>query len=131
MRPGAFAPVAAPRSAKVELVRRWVIHSDDSVTTVELKVGSTATLDLGEARVVISGGRGLKGPENFRLVEELARAFGNAAVGATRAVTDDRWRPHSEQIGQTGRLVSPDLYVAVGIWARSSISRECGHRRRS
>ena len=48
-------------------------------------------------------------------VEDLAAAFGNAAVGATRAVTDDGWRPHSDQIGQTGRVVSPDLYVAVGI----------------
>jgi electron transfer flavoprotein alpha subunit len=115
VRPGAFAPVAAPRTAKVE--PRSVVGDPSAarVTTVELKVGSTATLDLGEARVVVSGGRGLKAPENFRLVEELARAFGNAAVGATRAVTDDGWRPHSEQIGQTGRLVSPDLYVAVGI----------------
>ncbi len=83
--------------------------------TTELKVGTTTKLDLGEAPVIVSGGRGLKSAENFRLVEELAAAFGNAAVGATRAVTDDGWRPHSEQIGQTGRLVSPDLYVAVGI----------------
>ena len=57
----------------------------------------------------------MKAPENFKLVEELAEAFGNAAVGATRAVTDEGWRPHSDQIGQTGRQVSPDLYVAVGI----------------
>ena len=57
----------------------------------------------------------LKAAENFKLVEDLAAAFGNAAVGATRAVTDDGWRPHSDQIGQTGRLVSPQLYVAVGI----------------
>ena len=65
--------------------------------------------------MIVSGGRGLKAPENFKLVEELAAAFGNAAVGATRAVTDDGWRPHSDQIGQTGRQVSPQLYVAVGI----------------
>ncbi|MEP7381452.1 MAG: electron transfer flavoprotein subunit alpha/FixB family protein, partial [Gemmatimonadota bacterium] len=64
---------------------------------------------------IVSGGRGLKSAENFKLVEDLAAAFGNAAVGATRAVTDEGWRPHSDQIGQTGRLVSPDLYVAVGI----------------
>ena len=51
----------------------------------------------------------------LKLVEDLAAAFGNAAVGATRAVTDDGWRPHSDQIGQTGRLVSPELYIAVGI----------------
>ena len=71
--------------------------------------------DLGEAPVIVAGGRGLKAAENFKLVEELADAFGNAAVGATRAVTDDGWRPHSDQIGQTGRQVSPQLYVAVGI----------------
>jgi electron transfer flavoprotein alpha subunit len=63
----------------------------------------------------VSGGRGLRAAENFRLVEELADAFGNAAVGCTRAVADDGWRPQSDQIGQTGRTVSPDLYVAVGI----------------
>ena len=72
-------------------------------------------LDLGEAPVIVSGGRGLRAAENFKLVEELADAFGNAAVGATRAVTDDGWRPATDQIGQTGRIVSPDLYVAVGI----------------
>ncbi|HEX6082389.1 MAG TPA: electron transfer flavoprotein subunit alpha/FixB family protein, partial [Methylomirabilota bacterium] len=52
---------------------------------------------------------------NFKLLEDLAAAFGNAAVGATRAVTDEGWRPHSDQIGQTGRLVSPELYIAAGI----------------
>ena len=72
-------------------------------------------LDLAEAPVIVAGGRGLKAKENFKLVEDLADAFGNAAVGATRAVTDDGWRPHADQIGQTGRLVSPQLYVAVGI----------------
>jgi electron transfer flavoprotein alpha subunit len=77
--------------------------------------GSTTKLDLGEAPVIVSGGRGLKAPENFRLVEELAAAFGNAAVGATRAVTDEGWRPHADLIGQTGRWVQPQLYVAVGI----------------
>ena len=62
----------------------------------------------------MSGGRGLKEPAQFAIVEELAEAFG-AAVGATRAVVDAGWRPHHEQIGQTGRTVSPRLYVAVGI----------------
>ena len=65
-----------------------------------------------ESAVIV---RGFNSAENFSLVEALAAAFGNAAVGATRAVTDDGWRPHSDQIGQTGRQVSPDLYVAVGI----------------
>jgi electron transfer flavoprotein alpha subunit len=70
--------------------------------------------DLSEATVVVAGGRGFKGPENFRLLEELASALG-AAVGASRAVTDSGWKPASYQIGQTGRTVSPELYIAVGI----------------
>jgi electron transfer flavoprotein alpha subunit len=77
--------------------------------------GAKGRPELGEAAVIVAGGRGLKAAENFKLVEALADAFGNAAVGATRAVTDDGWRPHSDQIGQTGRQVSPQLYVAVGI----------------
>jgi hypothetical protein len=77
------------------------------VLVTETILGDTKKLDLGEAPVIISGGRGLKAPEHFALVEALAAAFGNAAVGATRAVTDEGWRPHSDQIGQTGRLVSP------------------------
>ena len=81
----------------------------------EIVSGERGKLDLGEAPVIVAGGRGLKAAENFKLVEDLADAFGNAAVGATRAVTDDGWRPHADQIGQTGRLVSPQLYVALGI----------------
>lgn len=69
---------------------------------------------LEEAEIVVSGGRGLKAPENFQLVEDLAGALG-AAVGASRAVVDAGWRPHAEQVGQTGKTVSPKVYVALGI----------------
>ena len=81
----------------------------------EVKAGEQGMLDVSEASVVVSGGRGMKGPEHFHLLEDLAKAFGNAAVGASRAVVDAGWRPHGEQVGQTGKTVSPSLYVAVGI----------------
>lgn len=70
--------------------------------------------DIGDASTIVSGGRGMKGPENFALVEELADLLG-AAVGTTRAVVDAGWRPYEEQVGQTGKTVSPKLYIAVGV----------------
>jgi electron transfer flavoprotein alpha subunit len=71
-------------------------------------------IDVAEADIIVSGGRGLKGPENFYLIENLAEVLG-AAVGASRAVVDAGWRPHQEQVGQTGKTVSPSLYIACGI----------------
>jgi electron transfer flavoprotein alpha subunit len=71
-------------------------------------------IDLAEAEIVVAGGRGVGGPENFALLEDLARSLG-AAVGSSRAVCDAGWRPHSEQVGQTGKTVSPGVYIALGI----------------
>ncbi|HEV8150510.1 MAG TPA: electron transfer flavoprotein subunit alpha/FixB family protein [Gemmatimonadales bacterium] len=115
LRPGALAAAEAPRAARVEHAPPALDPAAARVVVTKVVARGAAKLDLGEAPVIVSGGRGLKGAEHFRLVEELAAAFGNAAVGATRAVTDDGWRPATDQIGQTGRLVSPQLYVAVGI----------------
>ncbi len=115
LRPGAVTPVEQPRTPRVEPAQPAIDPASARVSVTETTQQTGARLDLGEAPVIVSGGRGLRAAENFKLVEELADAFGNAAVGATRAVTDDGWRPATDQIGQTGRNVSPDLYVALGI----------------
>ena len=115
IRPNTYSPIANAKAGTVENVSPVGDPTAARVVVKELITGAGGKLDLGEAPVVIAGGRGLKAKENYKLVEDLADAFGNAAVGATRAITDDGWRPHADQIGQTGRLVSPDLYIAVGI----------------
>ena len=114
LRPNVFAPAAASpgRSAPVEVVEA----SPESLRAVvkEILAKASEKLDLTEADVIVSGGRGLKGPENWHLVERLAEAVGGV-VGASRAVVDAGWRPHEEQVGQTGKTVSPKLYIAVAI----------------
>ncbi|MFM6955401.1 MAG: electron transfer flavoprotein subunit alpha/FixB family protein [Ignavibacteria bacterium] len=86
-------------------------HAGVKVTSI---VKNEGRLDVAEADIIVSGGRGMKGPEHFPIIEQLASTL-NAAVGASRAVVDAGWRPHGEQVGQTGKTVSPSLYVACGI----------------
>ena len=115
VRPSAFQPAADARPVVTEAITSATDPGASRVKVTALRTGGTGKIDLGDAPVIVAGGRGLKTPENFKLCDDLAEAFGNAAVGATRAVTDEGWRPHSDQIGQTGRNVSPNLYIAVGI----------------
>src|SRR5437764_3322035 len=99
--------------ASVEKITVSFDEKDFAEQTKEL-VLSQGKLDVAEADIIVTGGRGMKGPENWGLIENLAAAFGGA-TGASRAVVDAGWRPHSEQVGQTGKTVSPSLYVAVGV----------------
>ena len=117
LKPHAFPPApegsgtAAPEPMDVAAVPE-ALWAAERTGVAEVAMGKGPS--LGDASIVVSGGRGLRAEENFHLVEELAQSLG-AAVGASRAVTDAGWRPNSYQVGQTGRTVSPQLYIAVGI----------------
>ena len=113
-RSGAFDPRQAGGEAQVEDVSVQLQDFSTKATMVEQAHAESEGPSIEEADVIVAGGRGLGGPENFKLVEELAQALGGA-VAATRAVVDAGWYPYAAQVGQTGKTVSPKLYVAVGI----------------
>jgi electron transfer flavoprotein alpha subunit len=115
LRPNVFSPGnASDDSAKIEKVSLNLQEADFASKVTGVLISKAGRPDLTEADIIVSGGRGLGGPENFKMIEEVADVLG-AAVGASRAVVDAGWRPHGDQVGQTGKTVSPSVYVAVAI----------------
>jgi len=115
LRPNVFRPADAQSGRAAKIERIDVAVPEAKMKLVERKEEvSTGLPELTEAETVISGGRGMKGPENYVILEDMARVIG-AAVGASRAAVDAGWRPHRFQIGQTGRTISPKLYLGFGV----------------
>ncbi|HEX6940826.1 MAG TPA: electron transfer flavoprotein subunit alpha/FixB family protein [Longimicrobiales bacterium] len=116
LRPNVFRAEESARAGAVERLDVPESSDDWRVRVRDVVAASGESVDLAEAQVVISGGRGMRGPENWHLLEKLAAAIGpHCALGASRAVVDAGWRPHAEQVGQTGKTVAPQLYFAIGI----------------
>ncbi len=116
IRPNVFPATETQGEGEVSTFTPDVDASTWKTRVIERKQAAGGALDVGEASVVVSGGRGMKDPSNWGLLEGLRDAIGpGAALGASRAVVDAGWRPHGEQVGQTGKTVAPKLYVAVGI----------------
>lgn len=114
IRPNIFTAKKNPIDAlNVENFEPQLTSNDIKAKVVDINK-NVGKLDVKEADIIVSGGRGMKAAEHFNLIEDLASVL-NAATGASRAVVDDGWRPHAEQVGQTGKTVSPTLYLACGI----------------
>lgn len=116
IRPNTFAAADPDPSRKAEVVKETaeIDSADLRAILKEVAIAASKRPDLTEANVIISGGRGMKGPENYGILEDLADVIG-AAVGASRAAVDSGWREQKFQVGQTGKTVAPTLYIACGI----------------
>jgi len=115
LRPNAFGTNGAQAAGRTE---PFTAAIPDAVRAriVDFRAAETGSVDVAEASIIVSGGRGMKGPEHWHLLEDLRSALGpGTALGASRAVVDAGWRSHGEQVGQTGKTVAPKLYFAVGI----------------
>jgi electron transfer flavoprotein alpha subunit len=116
LRPNTFPASESAAAGTVADMPLVAEDGDRKVVVTGVSAAAAGNVDVAEAPIIVSGGRGMKGPENWHLLESLRDALGaKAALGASRAVVDAGWRPHSEQVGQTGKTVSPSLYIAVAI----------------
>ena len=116
LRPNVF-PLIEPTEGEGELIKKEIALSDDAVKerVVETMKAEGAELDVTEADIIVTGGRGMKGPENFDLLRELSSLLPHTAIGASRSAVDAGWIDHQYQVGQTGKTVSPTLYLAFGV----------------
>ncbi len=116
IRPNVFQAEEGEGTATIASFEPAVDESSWTQRVVERKASGEGALDVAEATIIVSGGRGMKDPENWNVLEDLRDAIGDGvALGASRAVVDAGWRPHGEQVGQTGKTVAPKLYFALGI----------------
>lgn len=130
VRPNAMKVIRSVGARNVEVIKiePEIDPNDIRTTVVDLIKTTRGRVDLTEAEIIVAGGGGMNSSENFEILEELADALG-ASVGASRVAVDEGWRPQSDQIGQSGKIVSPNLYIACGIsgtiqhWAGMSTSK--------
>ncbi len=127
VRARAYTAAESPRDGRIDELS-LDLGPDAFRSKVELGAGEKKQRpDVAEAEIIVSGGRGMQGPEHWELLEQLADALGaGTGLGASRAVVDAGWRPHGEQVGQTGKVVAPPLYFAIGI--SGAIQHQAGMR---